>query len=933
MLCNNLQAQTITHISGSGSSGYGGDGSAATSSAVVYNFITGLGTDTSGNIYIADRDNYRIRKINSATGVVTTIGGTGTAGYTGDGGPATAARIDTVAAFCTDRAGNCYFAGWRGTRVRKIDHVTGYISTIAGNGSATESGDGGAATSAGIYCTAILVDYSGNIYLGGNTLRKIDASTGIIQTLAGSRSATALGDGGPATAASIGGIYSIAKDGTGNLYLSDNRNHSIRKVDTAGIITTIAGQGRLSGGTGCLASDTRLDEGYSFPYTLMSNEGSELYVGLPGYWNCSGTYKIDLSSHYMYRLSSSWGANCIDSRGSFYSAYNNSSISKITGAFSIFRSLTVKDSLVTSACAAPQQRNYIVYARIDSVPLSTDSAHITINFGNGTAVSPNVTRNYTLPYWHDSVSYGFGSATSFLDSFTYSQPGIFTPTVTLRTVRSYTLSEIIYADTVRLSCSGMMSGAPAITWVVDSLVSAACAVPAAVRFGLSGLTSDPTNAYDSQYVYVRFGDSALQAYTAPYDSTILSFDLAFTHNYLPGYYFPDYYTSTASGLSSSGYFPELYIPNCDTSSRMAVYMKHSSSNCSVPDTVTYYCFGTVPDFGATDYTCTMNIHFGDGTATSFSPAFTMGSFAALPAGSAGFFSGTFTHVFTTPGVYSSAFSDTIYDDAGTALLGEHNLVNYGTSPSRLHISTTCMPLAGSFYVDSNGNCAQDAGEVKLAYWPFSVVNTTTGDTSYHWCDSAGNYSVSMVPGDSYTVISNPASSYSFYSTSGSTLAPACPSTGIYSVTAGSTAIAHDFAFTCTTPSNLDMSVHGWANSIIPGRGGEIDIWSSNAWGFVCLHVSSDITLVLDTLLTYSGMIAGPAPTSISGDTLTWHFTESRGSFDFFGRVGVTTATTATGTDTAHFYLYVSPTSITDSNLANNTYTWTEGVRTSYDPNE
>jgi len=234
--------QNIITIAGNGTSGFGGDGGAATSAKI--NYAADVMTDNAGNVYFSDCLNNRVRKI-SAAGIITTIAGTGATGSGGDGGPATAAQFNFPYGLAMDDSGNIYVADFYNQKVRKIN-TSGIISTIAGTGTGGYSGDGGPATLAEIWIpNYVCTDHSGNIYISdnqNNRIRKVN-SAGIISTYAGNGYATYGGDGGPATAASLNYPNQIRIDGSGNMYIGDHINYRIRKVSPSGIITTIAGNG------------------------------------------------------------------------------------------------------------------------------------------------------------------------------------------------------------------------------------------------------------------------------------------------------------------------------------------------------------------------------------------------------------------------------------------------------------------------------------------------------------------------------------------------------------------------------------------------------------------------------------------------------------------------------------------------------------------
>ena len=237
------QVGNITSIAGNGSMSYSGDGGPATAAAI--RGPQAMTIASNGNMYIADWGNNRIRAINTL-GVISTIAGTGTSGYSGDSGAATAAMIFEPSAVITTHTGEIVFSDNINNRIRKINSA-GIISTIAGTGTAGYSGDGGPATAAKIYSPIGLAeDNWGNIYFADNVnnkIRKID-TTGIITTFAGSSTYPGYsGDGGPASAARFSAPGDIIRDNNGNFYIADLINFAVRKITPAGIISTIAGNG------------------------------------------------------------------------------------------------------------------------------------------------------------------------------------------------------------------------------------------------------------------------------------------------------------------------------------------------------------------------------------------------------------------------------------------------------------------------------------------------------------------------------------------------------------------------------------------------------------------------------------------------------------------------------------------------------------------
>ncbi len=231
---------TISTVAGNGTAGYSGYGGPAISAAI--NDPRGVTVDAAGNIYIAALASNRIRKV-SPDGTITTVAGTGRQGFSGDGGPAISAELNQPIRVEVDRAGNLYIADGSNYRIRKVD-IHGIITTVAGNGSPSgPTGDGGLATSAGIAGPGDATpDAAGNLFVvEGTAVRKVDTH-GIITTVAGNGTRGYSGDGGPAVNAQLNNAVAVTVDAAGSLYISDQSNHRIRKV-TNGIITTVAGNG------------------------------------------------------------------------------------------------------------------------------------------------------------------------------------------------------------------------------------------------------------------------------------------------------------------------------------------------------------------------------------------------------------------------------------------------------------------------------------------------------------------------------------------------------------------------------------------------------------------------------------------------------------------------------------------------------------------
>ncbi|NNJ05963.1 hypothetical protein HHX38_17750 [Streptomyces sp. PKU-MA01144] len=250
-------------VAGTGAAGFGGDGGPAVSAQL--NYPRGLAVDGAYAVYIADGNNHRIRKI-TADGRISTVAGTGAAGFAGDGGPATTARLHTPLSVTVDSTGNLYIADHGNQRIRKIT-ADGTISTVAGTGAAGFAGDGGPASSAQLHNPyAVAVDGEDGLCVadcGNHRVRRITAD-GKISTVAGTGSAGFAGDGGPATTARLHTPLSVTVDSTGNLYIADHGNQRIRKITADGTISTVAGTGAAGfAGDGGPASSAQLHNPYA----------------------------------------------------------------------------------------------------------------------------------------------------------------------------------------------------------------------------------------------------------------------------------------------------------------------------------------------------------------------------------------------------------------------------------------------------------------------------------------------------------------------------------------------------------------------------------------------------------------------------------------------------------------------------------------------
>jgi serine/threonine protein kinase, bacterial len=264
----------ITTIAGNGIAGFSGDDGPAIEAAL--NFPAGLAVDDEHNLYIADRNNHRIRKVSPA-GIITTVAGTGALGFSGDGGPAVVAQINFPSDVEVGLKGDLYFSDRSNHRIRKIDDE-GIITTVAGIGVEGFGGDFGLAKNAVLkFPFGISMDRLGNLYIadrGNNRIRKVDVR-GIITTIAGDSMHSFGGDYGPATYSNLAYPTDVVVDDEDNIYIADRNNNRIRKIDRQGVITTLMGIGKTDfNGDNEIAPETSLH----LPFALAIHPGHKLVV-------------------------------------------------------------------------------------------------------------------------------------------------------------------------------------------------------------------------------------------------------------------------------------------------------------------------------------------------------------------------------------------------------------------------------------------------------------------------------------------------------------------------------------------------------------------------------------------------------------------------------------------------------------------------------
>jgi sugar lactone lactonase YvrE len=285
----------ITTVAGNGTAGYSGDDGPALQAS--FNFPAGLCLDQTGNLYVADRNNHRVRRIDTS-GIVTTVAGVGVPDMGGDGGPAVDAFLNYPSDLVCDGKGNLYISDRSNNRIRKVDSQ-GMIATIAGMGLPEFGGDFGPATGSFLkYPFGIDLDARGNLYIadrGNNRIRKVDTQ-GIITTVAGDGTHFFSGDYGPATRASLAYPTDVVVDGQGSLFIADRNNNRIRKVDSLGIMTTVMGTGESGyNGDNEIASETTLH----LPFALALSADDKLIIVDRNHFRVRG---MGLKSHAITTL-------------------------------------------------------------------------------------------------------------------------------------------------------------------------------------------------------------------------------------------------------------------------------------------------------------------------------------------------------------------------------------------------------------------------------------------------------------------------------------------------------------------------------------------------------------------------------------------------------------------------------------------------------
>jgi hypothetical protein len=932
------QCPSITMIAGlPGSGAFGGDGGPAT--AARFNGPTSVCSDRAGNIYVLDALNYRIRKIIAATGNVITVAGTGSAGYSGDGGPAVAAQINTfLSCIAADDRGNIYLTDYSQASVRKINSATGIITTIAG-----AAGGSGSSTYYPFWSLAgIAVDSSGNVFVGEMTalsIFKIDTS-GAVSFYCGDGTGTGhFGDG--AASSAILGVdrYQLCCDRQGNVYFTDG-GAKIRKIDGAGNLTTLAGNGELSyDGDGGPATASKVQTNSAFASDSIGN----VYFGQLNPLGINVVRKITVATGRVNTVVGSCGTSFPPNSLAISSSGRILAINGLAGAehcifevgagYSDIATAWDGDSVMTAACNIPVTASYGIQGVIAGVPGATDSAHLRINYGDGEFTDT------TLAYWSAVVSgstvYGFGAISNWIPPHTYTYPGVYRPSFETRTQFSFGDYFFPPAVVVRSACDTNIYEM-ALTSIEDSVVSAPCVYPVNVRVKVHGVCSGYRTITDSVYFKVDFMDGYIGIGVMPLDTTTIviggrsyySFTYTTYHSYTSSSIFnimADAISNNGITKSSTGIYGVAFTPppaldlteDCGSSGYIVSSLTPADTShiiCALPYSDTFNVVAAVHYGYDTLSMVAYYINFGDGTDDTVYASPSTDGYGHY------YCKVRVPHTYTMPGIYTSAIN-----------VVSPSYTGYGdTATTSFTLGSSCSALSGRLFRDANSNCGYDAGETPLGYWPIAIINNTLGDTTYYWCDTAGGYALSLINGDSYTIMPDYFGAFSYGYDS---FRIACPASGIYTITpSAGTTYTQDFAFDCYgSPSTMDMNVSGWGYGFVPGDTGVITIWASHPYTYLCDSLTSSVTLTLDTTLTYLGMWGGPAPTSSTGHTYTWLFSTLADRLELNAQVKVVCHTTASLGDTIRNTLQVSPTTTSDPDMSDNTYSWAELVQSSWNP--
>ncbi|WP_158793453.1 Ig-like domain repeat protein [Granulicella sp. L60] len=450
----------ISTIAGTGAEGYSGDGGPAITAFL--DTPTGVAVDAGGNVYIADSHNHRVRKVSAGT--ITTIAGTGTPGYFGDNGAATAAQLSLPIAVAVDSTGNVYIADTNNNRIRKIIGTT--ITTIAGNGEELFAGDGAAASAAVLDTpTGVAVDASGNVYIADrhNQRVRMITATGTISTIAGSGtpnfSGSFSGDGASASTATLAKPSGVSVDGAGNLYIADNGNQRIRQV-SVGTIATVAGSGQQGFG------------GDSGPATsAILNSPRAAFADVSGNLTIADRLNERLRTAALPTLAFASGGGGIPSTPQSVTLTNTGSASIAVASIAFTGSFTTANGGSCSALPITLSPNASCTQNIAFLPIASGVANGSVVFGGTGIVAQSVLLTATGTQTATTVTLTSNAASAFVG-----QNITFTATVQPTGIGTPTGNVLFYDGATLIGTSALTAGSTSITTGLSAGIHAITAV-------------------------------------------------------------------------------------------------------------------------------------------------------------------------------------------------------------------------------------------------------------------------------------------------------------------------------------------------------------------------------------------------------------------------------------------------------------------------
>jgi hypothetical protein len=740
----------ISTVAGTGTASYSGDGGAAT--AATLNNPVAIALDTAGNLYITDQLNNRIREVSAATGIITTVAGNGSQGYSGDGGAATSAELYTPYYTVVDPAGNLDIVDGYNCRIRRVTISDGVISTIAGTGTCGYSGDGGAATSAELNLAGgIAVDNEGNLYIADTDnyrIRKVAYSTGLISTVAGDGTSGYSGDGAAAASAEIGKVEGIAVDTVGNLYIPDGANHRVRRVDAvSGIITTIAGTG-TSGYTGDGGAATKAN--LKQPYDIAIDGLGALYVA-------------DLSGEVVRKVTGSASALTFPTSTPVGSTDSTDDPQTVTLANIGNIILTTS---VPSSGSNPSVAAYFAYDASSTCPQLTsssspatlgsgDSCTVAIDFAptaTGSVSGSAVLTNNSLSSAGSEQSIGLsataaaGSTTTTVSSSgtpsTYGSSVTFTATVAL------TVGSELPLGTVQFSVNGVavgsavtLNGSGQATYTTSALATGTDSITAVYTSTSSNFTGSSSSAFNQ--VVNKASSSATITWGTP---ASISYGTALSATQLDA-------TSTLAGSF-------VYSPAAGT---VPAIGSQTLSVTFTPTDTTDYNTGTA--------SVTLTVTDAVPTVTLTTSASTLAHGSALTLTATVASGATAVH----PGVIT--FCDANYSTClYQAVVGKAQLTSSGTASIKIVPGIGSRSYKAVFAGNTTYAAATSASQAVSVTGPFSTTSTISSS------GSAGNYTLTDTVVSSGDKIVSPTGTVAFEDTSNASYTVASATVGSSTVT-------------------------------------------------------------------------------------------------------------------------------------------------------